>query len=321
MQAKRKETIIESFAFPRSGVQQLGSESGTGCAPSAEITPVEPALARTSEGMSLNVHKDAMERAIEQVRSQQPLVQCLTNTVVQGLTANVLAAVGASPAMCDTPAESADFAKISSGVLINTGTPNTEQYAGMRAAAKSADANGTPWVLDPVAAGVLPERSKFLRKLLKYHPTCIRGNASEIMALAELGQGGRGVDSTQAVQEAIPAARALLERGVKVVAISGERDLIISKKRVTWLASGDPMLQTVVGSGCSLGAMTAAYLGARKKVSAHNAVVAAHAHVGAAAQIAAANSSGPGSFAVAWLDALYHLTPEQILAAVEVKEG
>lgn len=262
-----------------------------------------------------------MERAINQVRSQEPLVQCLTNTVVQGLTANVLAAIGASPAMCDTPGESAEFASIAAGVLINTGTPSTEQYAGMRAAAKSADAHNTAWVLDPVAAGVLPERSKFLRKLLKYHPTCIRGNASEIMALAELGQGGRGVDSTQGVEEAIPAARALLERGVKVVAISGERDLIISKKRVTWLASGDSMLQKLVGTGCSLGAMTAAYLGARNKVSAHHAVLAAHAHVGAAAQVAMKESFGPGSFAVDWMDALHNLSAAQICELVEVKDA
>ena len=122
------------------------------------------------------------------VREQEPLVQCLTNSVVMDITANVLLAIGASPAMCDTPSESADFAAVASGVLVNAGTPSYEQYAGMRAAVAGATAAGTPWVLDPVACGGLTERTRFQRSIALEKPSAIRGNASEIIALANLDE-------------------------------------------------------------------------------------------------------------------------------------
>lgn len=102
--------------------------------------------------------------AVSAVREINPLVQCLTNSVVMEITANVLLAVGASPAMCDTPSESADFAAIASAVLINAGTPTRDQYEGMRQAIQGATVAGTPWVLDPVAVGALQERTDFAVK-------------------------------------------------------------------------------------------------------------------------------------------------------------
>lgn len=253
------------------------------------------------------------------LRSTEPLVQCLTNSVVMEISANVLLAAGASAAMVDTPEESAEFAKVASGVLINAGTPSAEKYQGMRNAIAGATEAGTPWVVDPVGAGGLAHRSDFLSSVLPHRPHAIRGNASEIMALAQLGAGGRGVDAVDGVDDALPAAHQLVADTGGVVAISGPTDLIVSAGRVTRLTSGDPMLQRVIGSGCSLGALTAAYLGASEG-SPHEAVLTAHAHVGAAAQMAAHDSTGPGSFAVAWLDALYTISGEDISRLVAVEE-
>jgi len=93
--------------------------------------------------------------------------------------------------------------------------------------------------------------------------------------------------------------------------------------RTTWVESGHPLLQKVIGTGCALGALTAAYLGAARSagIADHDAVVAAHAHAGAAGTVAARTAAGPGSFAVAWLDALYTLTPEEIAGLVTVSEA
>lgn len=271
--------------------------------------------------------KTALIAAIDTMRNTRPLVQCLTNNVVTQVTANVLLAAGATPAMCDTPEESAAFARVASGVLINPGTPSAEQYAGMRQAILGANSVATPWVLDPVAAGALPHRTAFSREILAYRPAAIRGNASEIAALAGVGAGGRGVDATDEVEATIPAARDLAAQTGGVVAISGAQDVIVSTRRVTRLISGHPMMQLVIGTGCSLGALVAAYLGAHRTATAsqdafdlHDAVVAAHAHSGAAGMLAAQRASAPGSFAVAWIDALYQLTSERIAELVTIEE-
>lgn len=260
--------------------------------------------------------------ALTHVRATTPLVQCLTNSVVMQFTANVLLAAGSSPAMCDTPGESFDFAQAASGVLINAGTPSVEQYRGMNQAIAGANEAGTPWVLDPVAVGALAERTKFAGAVVDKRPTAIRGNASEIVALAGLGAGGRGVDATDSVFDAVEAATLLARRTGGIVAVTGPEDLIVSAERTTWLCSGDPMLQLVIGTGCSLGALVAAYLGATKntEISAHDAVIAAHAHMGAAGQIAATRASAPGSFAVAFLDALYEVNAAHMAELTSIRE-
>ena len=43
---------------------------------------------------------------------------------------------------------------------------------------------GTPWVLDAVAVGTLPVRTELAGRLVDAGPAIIRGNASEILALA-----------------------------------------------------------------------------------------------------------------------------------------
>ncbi|MDN6259868.1 MAG: hydroxyethylthiazole kinase, partial [Corynebacterium sp.] len=88
---------------------------------------------------------------ISSLRRDQPLVQCITNQVVPQVTANVLLAAGAAPAMVDTPEEAAEFAALASGLLVNTGSPTAAQYTAMREAVRGANAAGTPWVLAPVA--------------------------------------------------------------------------------------------------------------------------------------------------------------------------
>lgn len=265
-----------------------------------------------------------LARLVDAMRADGPLVHCLTNSVVRQITADVLLAAGAAPAMVDHPDEAGDFAAVASGVLINVGNPTAEQVEGMRAAIASAREHGTPWVLDPVAVGGLVMRTGLATDWLESGPAAIRANASETTALAGSGAGGRGVDSTEEVAAAEPAARDLAARSGAVVAVTGPRDLVVTRRdggyRTTWVESGHPLLQKVIGTGCALGALTAAYLGAARAagLDAHDAVVAAHAHAGAAGTVAGRTSAGPGSFAVAWLDALYTLTGEDIAGLVTV---
>ncbi|TQN40763.1 hydroxyethylthiazole kinase [Blastococcus colisei] len=247
---------------------------------------------------------DAVElnAAREAVRANAPLVHCLTNTVVQAITANALLAAGAAPAMVDAPEEAGDFAAVASAVLVNVGTVHRRTAEAMRLAARSAGTAGTPWVLDPVAVGGLAYRTELAAELVALRPTVVRGNASEVMALAGAGAGGRGVDSTAATDDAVAAAVGLALHTGGVVAVSGEVDLLTDGRRIVRVGGGSVLLTRTTGAGCALGALVAAYLAVTDDPL--TGAAAAHAHVALAAEWATATAAGPGTFAAAWLDAL-----------------
>lgn len=257
------------------------------------------------------------------LRQAPPLTHCITNAVVTGFTANVLLALGAAPAMVDIVGEAEMFAGVASGLLVNLGTPTPEQRTATLEAVAGATASGTPWVLDPVAIGALPVRTALAHRLVELRPTAIRGNASEILALAGLSAGGRGVDATDSTDAAADAAGVLARRVGAIVAVSGPVDLITDGERVLRIANGHELLTRVTGGGCALGAVMAAFLGAARDTG-HDAlstVAAASLVYTIAAERAAEHSRGPGSFAVALLDALAAVTGDDVLAGARVEEG
>lgn len=257
--------------------------------------------------------------ALTRLRGETPLVQCLTNSVVVNFTANVLLAVGAAPAMVDIPREAGPFARIASGLLVNLGTPHAEQREAMVEAVESAQAAGTPWVLDPVAVGSLPVRTALAHRLLGHAPAVVRGNASEIIAVAGDGAGGRGVDSTDEVESAAPAAAALARATGGVVAVSGPVDLITDGERTARTANGDVLLTKVTGGGCALGAVMAAFASLAAPDGDRLATtVAAVTVYTVAAQLAAERATGPGGFASAFLDALHTLDEDTLEARAAI---
>ena len=181
----------------------------------------------------------------------------------------------------------------------------------MKQAVAAANRAAVPWTLDPVAVGVLDYRTQACREFLRCKPAAIRGNASEILALAGFDGGGRGVDTTAGSAVAVEAAAQLARSTGAVVAVTGETDFI-TDGATTWATPwGHPVMTKVVGTGCALSALVAAF-------TAHApdrlvAVAAACAVAGLCGEQAASTSRGPGSFKVDFLDALYLLTPETVL--------
>ncbi len=246
---------------------------------------------------------------LENLHQQSPLVHCMTNAVVNEITANVLLAVGAAPAMIPDAEEAEIFAKVAGALLINVGTITHEQADAMLRAAKVANAAGTPWVLDPVAVGVLPLRTKTAQKLLEFKPTIIRGNASEILALAGGNATGRGVDSTLGVENAEVAAGTLAKKTGGAVLVTGETDFVVDANgNVARVKNGTLQLTRVTGVGCSQGALLAALVA----VAGGNAFLAALTGAlmtGIAGEIAAEKSAAIGSFACELLNAYDTLSP------------
>ncbi len=253
------------------------------------------------------------------VREQGPLVQCLTNIVVAPFTANVLLAVGAAPAMVDVPQEAGAFAGIASAVLVNLGTPYEATHGPMLEAARAAVFAGTPWVLDPVAVGALPVRTALARQLLEIGPTVVRANASEVLGLAGLGEGGRGVDAHDQAEAALPAAQDLLSWGVGAVAVSAAIDVIVADDRCVRLSGGAELMTRVTGVGCALGALVAAACAVTEDPLL--AAVTATAGLCAAAELAQDAARGPGSFAVHLLDELALLDGDGLASHVRLSNG
>ncbi|MFD2191614.1 hydroxyethylthiazole kinase [Pistricoccus aurantiacus] len=247
---------------------------------------------------------------LDRLYQTAPLVQHITNHVAMNLAANVLLAIGASPAMVHAKEEVEEFAALTDALCINIGTLSAPWVESMQLAAKTARHVGTPWVFDPVAVGATAFRRETAARLLELKPTAIRGNASEIIALAAQGSAGRGVDSTDSVEAAEQAAIALANQTGGVVAVTGPVDFLTDGKRQAKVANGHALMPRVTALGCAQSGVVAAFLADTEDN--FEATLAALVSYAIAGEIAAQRAQGPGSFAVAFLDTLYRLDGQQI---------
>ncbi len=243
------------------------------------------------------------------VRDRAPLVHCLTAAVTMNTVADALLAAGARPMMTETDQEAPVVVTRAHALLINLGTLSTDGAAGIPPTVAAARSRGLPWVLDPAAVGVAPVRTRIAADLLRESPAVIRCNASEALVLSGLGSGGSGPDSTARSEEAAEAAIRLARSCDTVVAVSGEVDLITDGHRIVRLDRGTPTLTRVTGTGCSLGALTAACCAVADPWTA---AITATLWVTIAAERAEGVAAGPGSFKIAWLDALSALEPQAL---------
>lgn len=256
------------------------------------------------------------QQIIQTVRRSNPLVHVITNDVVPQFTANVLLALGAVPAMVTAAEEVEDFVRQSQALSINVGTLTSSQRAAILLAVHQANRHHIPWVLDPVAAGALSYRTQFCLELLALHPTAIRGNGSEIQALAqqwavgheqsEMQNSGRGPDSQLSSDSAVPAAQHLARQTGSIVIVTGATDYITDGQRLIALPFGHARMTRITGTGCALSSVVATCLAhaADPMLSA----AAACAMMGVCGQHAARHSQGPGSFVPVFLDTIDHFT-------------
>jgi hydroxyethylthiazole kinase len=257
-----------------------------------------------------------LEENLARLRAQSPLVHNITNFVVMNFTANALLAIGASPVMAHAVEEVEDMVSISGALVINIGTLSGHWLEGMKLAMKKAAELNKPIILDPVGAGATPYRNTMLTELLNVaSPAIIRGNASEILALAGSNIQTKGVDSTAASDDSIEAAIALSKKYGSVVSVSGATDIVVSGSRIGRVQNGVPLMTKVTGMGCSASAVAGAFAAIQKDP--FEAAITAAAMMGVCGELAFGKSHLPGSFQIAFLDALSETTP-QLLAEMSV---
>lgn len=250
--------------------------------------------------------KDIDCSGLSAIRAEAPLVHNITNYVVMNGTANALLALGASPVMAHAMEEVTEMVRISRALVINIGTLSAPWVEAMSAAARAAADSGIPIVLDPVGCGATGFRTRTALGLIDAAcPAVIRGNASEIRALARNTGGARGVDSLHAPEEVLDDAVALARSLGCTVSVSGPTDIVVAGDRVARIHNGDPLMTRVTGMGCTASAITGAFVAVA--ADAFEAAVQAMLTMGVAGERAAAGAAGPGSFQVRFLDALHEL--------------
>ncbi len=251
------------------------------------------------------------------VRTRAPLVHNITNYVVMNNTANALLALGASPAMVHAIEEVEEFVALSQALVVNIGTLSSPWIAAMEKAATAADARSIPWVLDPVGAGATSLRTATAADLARRRPTCIRGNASEVLVLAgATAEKTKGVDSTRSSADALAPARQLALATGAVVAVTGPVDYVTDGTRTIALANGHPLMARVTGLGCTATALVGAALAVEKDRLV--AVASGLSFLALAGEIATEKSPGPGSLQLQLLDALHQLDAATITRRLKI---
>ena len=244
--------------------------------------------------------------SVQELRRVSPLVHSITNYVSMDVTANALLAIGASPAMVHAAEEVRELVGIAHALVINIGTLSPAWVEAMHHAAARASELGKPWVLDPVGAGATRYRTEAARDLARRQPAVVRGNASEILALAGAStRATRGVDSVHGSGDALDVARDLAADLGCVVAVTGATDYVTDGPRVLRVENGHPLMTRVTALGCTASALTGALLA----VQPDPVLAAAQALgiLGVCGENAARGADGPGTLRVRIIDALHSL--------------
>src|SRR5215831_18170735 len=235
---------------------------------------------------------------LARIRARRPRVHCITNSVAQNFTANMLLAAGAVPSMTTDPAEIREFVASAAALLVNLGTLDAVRQAAITAALEEA-AGHMPWVLDPVFVDRALSRATFALELAARRPNVMRLNDAEFSALAE--------------EQPAPATleRYARERAT-VVGLTGDPDIVTDGTRTAAIRNGDPLMAKVTAMGCAASALVAACLAV--EADAWRATAAGLIVIGVAGEVAALAAHGPGTFAAAIIDALHGLDEATILA-------
>jgi len=241
----------------------------------------------------------AIVDCVERFRSRRPHVHCITNSVAQNFTANVLLAAGATPSMTISPSEIVSFVGMADALLVNLGTMDDEREEAIFLAIDASRAAKKPWSLDPVFVQGSRQRLQLANRLIELNPDLLRCNAHEGQALF-----GGSFDLTEEGTIDPFSSNCIVQ--------TGKHDIVgLGQTRVT-VANGHPLMDSVTAMGCALSALMVGFFAAEsdKVLAATSALVL----YGAAGEIAGEKSVGPGTFVPHFLDTLSTLYADQLAA-------
>ena len=263
---------------------------------------------------------------IKNIREKSSLIHFITNYVTVKDVANAALAIGASPIMTDEVLDAPDMQNICNALVINPGTLNQNTVKAMIESGKRANELSHIVVLDPCGVGATPYRNKVINELIENVKfDCIKGNISEIKALANVSNKTKGVDANvddmvtrDNLKEVIKMAKALSDKTGAVIAITGPIDLIVYGDYAYTTDNGCREMRAITGTGCMTAGLIAASLVANPNDKL-KAVTAAIVMIGLAGEYANMYAKGTGSLHIGLIDELSNLNDLKLEAGAKIE--
>lgn len=271
---------------------------------------------------------ESLKEIVAHTQSVRPMVHSITNNVTINDCANIILAAGGTAIMAQDEREVEEITAYADALALNMGALRAQEA--MLLAAHAAKRLGHPVVLDPVAAGASRLRSEMCGRLLKEGlVSVIRGNASEIRALAAGQENAAGVEvnaldrvTEQNLVESAAWLRQFSQQTGTVVMLTGMIDLITDGQRTAVLRGGSELMSRITGAGCMLTSLTALYCGANPNMLFQAAVAAAEVmnRCGEQAQVRVRKEmEGTASFRTRLIDAVSLLAADDLANAHQIQ--
>ncbi|MEE1181287.1 MAG: hydroxyethylthiazole kinase, partial [Treponema sp.] len=262
------------------------------------------------------------------------LTHCITNSVTINDCANAVLAIGGSPFMAEDAEELEEVVTIADALVINIGKLSKDQVESMHISAKTANKTNTPIKLDPVGVGVTELRNRTTLDLInKYQMAAIRGNISEIKAIAKLtgvideNNAAKGVDvniddiiTEENLQDNGNIIKELAKKLNTTILASGPIDILSDGETTIAIDNGDDMMPLITGSGCMLSSIVGSCVGGSSPLEGSLVAILAMNLAGEKARAKVEEKDeGTGSFRAYLIDYLYKTTAESLINESNIK--
>lgn len=258
-----------------------------------------------------------------QVKTEKPLIHCITNHISINDCANIVLAVGAKPIMAEHPAEVSEITAASKALAVNIGNINDARLKSMLISGKTAFEKNIPSIIDIVGVACSNLRLDFTNKfILECHPSVIKGNMSELKALCGVASGAKGIDvgekdavTNDNINNSIFMLKSLSLKTKSVVAATGVIDIITDGTDTCLIKNGCEMLSMITGTGCMLNVLIAAFISTKTIMAG---TIFATALMGICGELSR-NVKGTGTFKTALLDSIFSISDDTFKEKIRYK--